>query len=176
MSPSINRPWLFHAVVGLWCWHVCRLREKIFVELGHKPEGEGGKGVQEREMWWDISIRTMFSRPLRSHLNIQYEAFVTWPTAEQAREAQNDTTGKHLKKISYFTLSSGFPRYPWFIPHKSKTPWPPPGVYMAETKPPHPLLYCHQRTNHYDGATGNKRMTDQQWNPPQPHPNLPSNQ
>lgn len=49
-SPSINRPRLFHAVVSLWCWHICRLREKIFMELGHEPRREGGEGGERKGM------------------------------------------------------------------------------------------------------------------------------
>lgn len=42
--PLINWPRLFHAVVSLWCRHVCWLGEKIFMELGHKPERRQGRG------------------------------------------------------------------------------------------------------------------------------------
>lgn len=45
MSPSVNRPRLFHAVVSLRCRHVCRLWKKILMELGQKPEKEQ-KGEQ----------------------------------------------------------------------------------------------------------------------------------
>lgn len=45
-SSSINRSGLLHAVMGLRRRHICRLGEKIFMELRHKPAREDG-GVRE---------------------------------------------------------------------------------------------------------------------------------
>lgn len=113
MSPSINWPWLFHAVVGLWCWHICRLRKKILMELCQKPRREGGgkrkyKRGKSGEMFW---LPTTFSSPLCSHDKQHGHDRVTWCKTQWQESISNVT--------SQFTSTSGFPRYPWLTPHKS---------------------------------------------------------
>ncbi len=69
MSLSINWPWLFHAVVGLRCWHISRLRKKIVMELCQKPRREGaGKGsTRQGNLVRCFDSTTMFSGRLCSH-------------------------------------------------------------------------------------------------------------
>lgn len=85
-SPSINRPRLFHAVVGLWCWHICRLREKIFMELGHEPKREGGGEGRGKE--WDIWIPTTVSGSPSAVSESRLSRDVTAAVKEQRREQE----------------------------------------------------------------------------------------
>lgn len=124
-SPLINWPRLFHAVVGLWCWHIRWLGEKIFMELGHKPERRQGRGrgmgtgsPRERKAGevFFFSMAKLSNKSLIS-LTAQDESFVTWQTAliqESCKQIIHQKKKKiNRRKTSWiaftqFTLDCGF--------------------------------------------------------------------
>lgn len=66
--PSVNWSRLFHAVVGLWCRHICRLWKKILMELGQKPEKElemfdESSKVPLRDLHFSKDLRKLHKEP-----------------------------------------------------------------------------------------------------------------
>lgn len=125
-SPLINWPRLFHAVVGLWCRHIRWLREKIFMELSHKPERrwerEGGRGVQERKAGETFS----FSMSISKHsfpftLSVHDKPFVAFQTAMTQRNQNTNNRKTSQMAFTQFTLGCSFPGCLSITLHKSQT-------------------------------------------------------
>lgn len=147
--------------MGLGCRHIRRLREKVLVELSHKPERERERR-RERE-YKGGKLGEMASRALV----VSFSKTSRWSRDTFAYMAPRKRRTKALSSdTARFTRTSGVPRYPWLILDKSINSCPPPGGKHVRHKAPHPpspsILYNHQQRANCSGGRANMRTSDKQ--------------